>query len=276
MATRKVQGGKRIDTWSWTVEGRAVPVEVYMAKAGRSYGEPDRPPEGSTIFHAVCEELDIRDTDVDINALKARAEQTVKTRVTVDWQPMLLVTLTGDRPPPEKTKWSVEDEQPYKPVTPEPYVFGQFPPPPPTTTTRPLFVRGPYADVEMKIEIHAIDIAEILGEKKHRIRMRKTNEKADIRDGWPDTGDFTKPTKEKREHVYSNYHHARTIAMIPDTPENRTGLIQIRAALETLVDKLDQLLHPDRIEDTLSRALASTAVAMLPESTETTTRGKRK
>lgn len=244
MATRKVSGGKRIDTWSWTIDGHEIKAEVYMTQVKESY-DPDNYPRGATVFHGLCEAVDAHLRNTDINLLKEALGKTIKDRIHVEWMPMLVVTLTGDRPPNE-TKWNHDADVGIVPRI-AADVFAPGYRRPADVSTRPFFNQTAEAAAKMKMHVKAIDIATVLGEKKHRVRQKDTSYRYSIDNGWPETGDFTATTA-------SHGRERGTVAMIPDTLENRAALMKVRVAMEDLVTKLDNLLHPDRIERTLMMA----------------------
>ncbi len=83
---RRVQNGKKIDTWKFTVDSVAYAVDVYMVPSRYT----DR---GVTEFVAVADDFDIHVTNSDINALKTEAHKLTAERANVTWAPHLVVTI---------------------------------------------------------------------------------------------------------------------------------------------------------------------------------------
>lgn len=263
MGIRKVTGGKKIDTWKWTIDGREIAVDVYMAKVKSRYAregvsvdlkegefESDPYDVGTTVFHALNEEADAHLVARDIGLLEKEAKKLIETRIRVEWRPMLLVEVTGDRAESKDERRAAQ-------------LFA-------SSQER----RG---GMSVHISIEALDIAEINGKKYHREQVPNdgyVRRPTQVRDGWPTTGDMTKRGKDGY-YDYGTHRGGvpRTVTMIDDTPENRAALVAVRQSFERATSTLDALLHPDRAQDTLTRALTSApALLSLPE----TTTGKKK
>lgn len=261
MGIRKVSGGKRIDRWMQAVDGRHVPIDVYMARVTQRYasfagGTPidlvagesseDRYPVGAPCFHALCEEADVHLVSLDLAKLEKAVRALVEQRIQVAWRPMLVVTVDGDRAP----LFVSAARRRHREDAPGPRTL----------------LEGDEAvtDFKMEIKVEAVSISEILGKKYHRTTQPNdgyVRRPTRVIEGWPEVGDFTKPD----DRHDSRWHHAKTIAMVDDTPENRAALLAIRMAFERATSALDRLLHPDNVAATLRQALeAQPSVLALP------------
>jgi hypothetical protein len=264
MAGRKVAGGKRIETWKRDVDGREIGVDVYMAKVRSSYSSLDGGvtldedanggyPTGTRVFHALCAEADVHLVSRDIARLETVAWERVKANIAVEWKPVLLVTVNGDRPFIRTRRMRADYD--------------------PTTQLFPSD-DSPSTDVKLSVEVEAYQLATINGVKHHRrtpapARPGYRTETTRVHAGWPLVGDFTVPGNDG---LYDSVdgpsrrsHSPTTVSMVDDTPENRAALLAVRHALERVAKMLDGLLHPENVRATLLRALSGTAnVLALP------------
>lgn len=250
MAKRKVQGGKRIDTWSIEIEDKPFEVEVYMTKVTTRPYSDTMPPLGATLFVAISDEFNIRHENLDINALQKAVEKTLRERVVVVWERKLLVTVEGDRIRKDERGW-YNPEKVSEPRNGHPHpTVGCWGP------ERSVFGHGSNSHrldttkrVEVKIE--AVEIATVAGEKKWRYTGLPAPYKSnDIKDGWPKTGDLILER-------YGSKDLAGVAGLVTDNEGNRAALLAIVQAMEGLVAKLDALLTQENIQGSLVRILSS-------------------
>lgn len=249
---RKVRGGKKIDSWTVTIDGRDLDVEVYLTKVKENSWRDDGPKAGQSMFTAINDEFGIREESLDLNALQSHVEAMLKERATVTWERKLLVSVRGSRFAKDPRGW-YDPEAARKDGS---IHRGEW------TLERALFAGSSghtlQSSRDLKLDVKGIEVATIGGKKKWRdMTAPGYNREREIHDGWPEVGSIL-----PYSHTASSPPE-RIVSMVPDTKENRDGLTQIFAAMEALVEKLDALLHPDTIQRTLLRTLGA-KVGLLP------------
>ncbi|GAF97732.1 unnamed protein product [marine sediment metagenome] len=108
----------------------------------------------------------------------------------------------------------------------------------------------------LDVDVTPVDLGtRTTGEKVHREHQKGNYRDLRVESGWPDAG-------EDDWHVHNE---VEMVALVKDTEENRTALNAIFAGMERLSEALQALMAPERIEQTLVRALQTNLLPAPPE-----------
>lgn len=178
-------------------------------------------------LRASCEELDFEVTEESLEKLRKEAEAQIKANAFVSWVDKLLVTVQGD--------FKIAPRGFYQPGG--------------DSLNWPKFLEG---ESEFCLKVKVIE----LGSSPGGWRGWREKNKTHIMRGWPECGENP-----------SGYHHGggdRVLALVDPTPEAQETLQSISTLMNRTFLKLQQFLHPDRIEENLSAGMPALLAAPEP------------
>lgn len=177
-------------------------------------------------LRACCESLDFEIVEDSLQKLKTAAEKAVKAKADVAWIDKLIVTVQGD--------FSIAPRPFHQPGL-------EF------LSEWPKTLEG---TSKFSLEVKVIELSSTPGGWKGWREKNKTY----IQPGWPELGEQNR-----------SWHGEAIVAMVDPTPEAQETLQSISTLMNRTFLKLQQFLHPDRIEENLSAGMPALLAAPEPE-----------
>lgn len=201
---------KRIDIWKLTYNGVTIQAPVFMDRSNGQFG---------TVVH------NVKIWDTDLTRLRERAQQEFKSKLSIEWLPVIQVTVSNSIHHLRRKGWEGG-----------------------TVALR----KDSEAMLAVHVERYWIG-SDQDGNKVH-CEIRDGEEPGELgnHDGLP----------QLPYHALGD-RGTQLMAFIPDTEENRAALERITLALETLSNQLRVILDSDVIEDTLAQITAGTPFLLL-------------
>jgi hypothetical protein len=218
------RGEKKVTVWKYEKDKASLDITVYLvdASGGRHYSS--REDGATTFFRVEISDLDIREEHPDINILKHQVWAELDKKLAIKWTDWLYVEVSGDIDTIVR-KLDADDD----PVE------------------DPLDLVSEKARCNVVIEYSRLQLGQIGDQKMQRdlnnYHQGKTYYNT-AREGWPDVG------ASEPDRWYKKSREMR--ALVPDTAENRAALDAISAGFDKLLQRLRDIMSPDKVLATLA------------------------
>lgn len=227
--------GKKIDTWTFTIDGQRVKVDVRMDPGART---------DFLVRHdlATGERISLRNPD--INALRKEVEDALRAKIRVHWERFLYIETCGGLEP------SLEGAAQKARLTEESQA-GE-------TWARHDWLADAQLHALLRLDYRTIEIG-TRADGSQCYRELASSHGHNVHEGLPHL-----ETPDSEERGFRSDDYPTQSAYLPDTPANRAALELIRAGLDLVRQRLQELLSHETIAATLQQVLTSPAVVGLP------------
>lgn len=239
MAAPRLSGYKTFKKWTAKTDDGNYECRIYVRTDSSTYGPNE-------MWAAVCWDLDMQEYGDTPEGVRKALEKRVKANTSMEWMPYLYVEVSSSRslepPDPEDEDLDEEDEN----------NDSFFQTKSGNTTAE--------HSMSVSIQVTELQLAETPdGDQKYREQSYYSKWK--VMDGWPEVG-LPQADPDERRWRFKPKHEMR--ALVPDTPENRQAIENIREGMRMLARKLELVLAPENITSTLRAASMKPGMPMLP------------